>query len=80
MRDQLPELKFHELATGLSEIAELAPDKAKLMLDSCSTEILVSKAKDTKLVTLNGAMVKSKSLIKKMGRNNKATEIVSLQL
>lgn len=56
MRDQLPGLKFHELATGLSEIAEFAPDKAKLMLDSGSTEMLVSKAKDKKSVTLNGAM------------------------
>ena len=56
LKDQLPGLKFHELATGLSEVAEFAPDKAKQMLDSCSTEMLVSKAKDTKSVTLNGAM------------------------
>ena len=56
MNDQLPGLKFHELATGLSEVAEFAPDKAKQMLDSCSTEMLVSKAKDTKAVTLNSAM------------------------
>jgi DNA replication protein DnaC len=56
LKDQLPGLKFHELATGLSEVAEFAPDKAKLMLDSCSTEMLVSKAKDTKAVTLNSAM------------------------
>ena len=53
LNDQLPGLKFHELATGLSEVAEFAPDKAKQMLDSCSTEMLVSKAKDTKAVTLN---------------------------
>ncbi len=56
LKDQLPGLKFHELATGLSEVAEFAPDKAKQMLDSCSTEMLLSKAKNTKSVTLNGAM------------------------
>ena len=56
LKDQLPGLKFHELATGLSEVAEFAPDKAKQMLDSCSTEMLVSKAKDTKAVTLTSAL------------------------
>lgn len=62
LRDQLPGLKFHELATGLSEIAEFSEDKAKQLLGSCSTDMLVRKAKDTKAVTLNSALGEIKKI------------------
>lgn len=56
LKDQLPGLKFHELATGLSEIANFSKEHAKKLLDTCSTEMLVRKAKETKITTLHGAL------------------------
>ncbi len=56
LKEQLPGLKFHELATGLSEIANFSKEHAKKLLDTCSTEMLVRKANETKAVTLNSAM------------------------
>lgn len=56
LKVQLPGLKFHELATGLSEIANFSKEHAKKLLDNCSTEMLVRMAKETNTVTLNGAL------------------------
>lgn len=56
LKGQLPGLKFHELATGLSEIANFSKGEAKKLLDTCSTEMLVRKAKEMKPVTLNSAL------------------------
>lgn len=62
LQDQLPGLKFHELATGLSEIATFSIENAKKLLDTCSTEMLVRKAQETKAVTLNGALGEIKKI------------------
>jgi len=56
LKDQLPGLKFHELATGLSEIANFSKEHAKKLLDTCTTEMLVRKAKAISPVTLTSAL------------------------
>jgi DNA polymerase III delta prime subunit len=65
LKEQIAGLPFHKMATGLSEIAEFAPEKAKQMLDSIPIEILLNKAKDTKTVTLNSALGEIKKFDKK---------------